>query len=416
MKTRYRMVWLGSLGLSAIALGCSASDVSASGSGSSIGAGGGAANGGAAGAVGNAGSAGTGVAGGGGTSVIVTGPISGGQGGGTLNADAACLAQAQQGEQRPIALLFMVDNSQSMNTVDRGQTQSRWNIIRAAVPAFLSAPENAGLWVGLDFFSEPLRVDAGGGGQGNNNTSCNVVDYENLNVPVDVLPGGNNAQVNALTTAINTRVVQGNTPTTPALQGAISSAATWQSAHPEQNVFVVFVTDGQPNGCNSSVANAAAAAAAGVLATPSIKTYVLGVGVEVGNLDAIAVGGGTGPTAYLVTSGGAAALTAALNTIKGTAVACDYKVPDLSGRLLDFTQINVQSRVGSQGNQVLLGRVDNAAACGTGDGWYYDQPVVIGGPPPTTITLCPSTCDPLKTTPGSELQVLIGCKTITRIQ
>ena len=167
----------------------------------------------------------------------------------------------------------------------------------------------------------------GGGNGGNANASCNVADYENPNVPIAIVPGANNAQVNAISTAITTRVVQGQTPTTPALEGAIHSATLWATAHPEMNVFVVFMTDGQPNGCMSTVANAAAAAGAGVAAMPSIKTFVLGVGPQVGNLDAIAVGGGTGPTAYLVATGGAAALTAALNAIKGTAVSCDYKVP-----------------------------------------------------------------------------------------
>jgi hypothetical protein len=318
-----------------------------------------------------------------------------------------------------VALFFMMDNSGSMTTMDPGQNQSRWEIIASAVPVFLAAPENVGLWAGLDFFPELMGVDAGrgGGGQGqNNNASCNVVDYENPNVPIALLPGPNNAQVNAFSAAINTRNVQGNTPTTPALEGAIASAATWQSAHPEQNVFVVFVTDGQPNGCNSNVQNAAAAAAAGAARTPPIKTYVLGVGPQVGNLNAIAVGGGTGPTAYLVTSGGAAALTAALNAIKGSTVSCDYKVPDVTSGQLDFTQVNVQTRVGSAGNLTVLGQVASAAACGLGDGWYYDNPIVPGGPAPTTITLCPATCGPLTMTNGSELSVLIGCKTVTRIQ
>jgi hypothetical protein len=309
----------------------------------------------------------------------------------------------------------MMDNSGSMTTVDRGQAQSRWELISTAVPAFLAAPGNAGLWAGLDFFPEFLAggADAGRGG-GGNNASCNPVDYENPNVPFALVPGAANAQVNAFATAIGTRNVQGNTPTTPALQGAIVSAAAWQASHLDQIVSVVFVTDGQPNGCNSSVANAAAAAAAGLARTPPIRTYVLGVGPQVGNLDAIAQGGGSG-SAYIVTTGGAAALTTALNTIKGTAVTCDYAVPTVPNRQLDFAQVNVQTRLGSNGNPVILPQVSGAASCGTGIGWYYDTPVVAGGPPPSTITLCPQACEPLKLAPGSEVQVLIGCKTVVRI-
>jgi hypothetical protein len=284
----------------------------------------------------------------------------------------------------------------------------------------MSDPANAGIYAGLDFFPELVGAgaDAGrqGGGNGNNNASCNVADYENPNVPIAIVPGPNNSQVNAFSTAITNRVVQGQTPTTPALEGAIHSATLWQTAHPEMNTFVVFMTDGQPNGCMSTVANAAAAAAVGSAATPPIKTYVLGVGPQVGNLDAIAVGGGTGPTAYLVTTGGAAALTAALNAIKGTAVSCDYRVPTpTNGSTLDFTAVNVQARIGSAGMPSILQNVPNVGACGTGNGWYYDQPLG-GSVAPSTITLCPSTCSAVKAAAGSELQVLIGCKTITNVR
>jgi hypothetical protein len=401
------------IGLSAMLVRCAGTDGSVGlgmtgtggTGGSSIGAGGGVTNG--AGGAGVGGSSST-------ISVSNSGPDGGADKG--LSADAACVATAMQGEQRPVALFIMMDNSGSMTTVDRGQTQSRWQLIATAVPAFLSGPSSVGLYAGLDFFPELVTPAGGGqGGGGNANASCNVVDYENPNVAIGVVPGANNALVTSFATAINTRVVQGQTPTTPALQGAIHSAALWQTAHPEMNTFVVFMTDGQPNGCNSSVANAATAAAAGVAAMPSIRTYVLGVGPQVGNLDAIAVGGGTGPTAYLVATGGADALTAALNAIKGTAVSCNYNVPSTAGRALDFSQVNVQTRVGTSGTPTIVERVDDVAACGSGNGWYYDQSL-DAGTPPTTITLCPSSCDPLKATNGSVLQILIGCQVVTRIR
>jgi len=37
------------------------------------------------------------------------------------------------------------------------------------------------------------------------------------------------------------------------------------------------------------------------------------------------------------------------------------------------------------------------------------------GAKPTLIQLCPATCDPLLKTPGSKLDVLIGCKTDVRV-
>ena len=376
-------------------------------------------NGGGGAGSGGGGSAGT-VAGGGGagrsagaSGMIVTTPPPV-DGGGQLNGDAACVATAMEGEQRPVALFLMMDSSGSMNDVDKGQTQSRWQLIATAVPAFLSDPSNVGLFAGLDFFPEP--ASGGSGGSGGTGISCSVTDYENPNVPIAIVPGANNAQVTAFANAIKGRTVQAETPTTPALQGAIHVASLWQAAHPEMNTFVVFMTDGQPNGCSSTVKNAAAAAASGVAGTPSIKTYVLGVGPSTGNLDAIAVAGGTGPKAYLVTTGGAAALTAALNAIKGTALSCDYKVPaPARGGTLDFTAVNVQTRVGFNGTQSIVRNVPDATACGTADGWYYDQPLG-GSTPPTTITLCPSSCSALTSNNGSQLLVLIGCKTVTSVR
>jgi hypothetical protein len=350
--------------------------------------------------------------------VIMTGgrDAASGAGGGLLG-DAACVSTAIRGDQRPVTLYFMMDNSQSMTTIDPGQTLSRWQIISDAVPAFAADPANAGLFAGLDFFPEP--APGGGGGRGGT-ALCAPTDYENPNVPIDVLPGASNAQAMAFATAISGRTLGGGgTPTTPALQGALAFSAMWQTAHPERTVSVVFVTDGIPNGCSSTVANAAMAAAAGLAgtpSTPSIKTYVLGVGPEVvANLDPVAMAGGTG-TAYVVTMGGAAALSAALAAIKGTTVTCDYNIPTPSGGgTIDFGLVNVQTTIGPTGAPTLIGRVDNAGACGTGPGWYFDHPVP-GVPPPTKITLCPGSCGPVQTTPGSQLDVLLGCKTEPRVQ
>jgi len=339
------------------------------------------------------------------TGIIGTGtppPDAGGAGGGGALGDAACVNTAIRGDQRPVTLYFMVDNSGSMDTVDPGQTLSRWEIVQAAVPAFASDPANAGIFAGLDFFPE-------------NGGSCNLADYEMPNVPIDVLPGVGNVQANAFATAINTRARGGGgTPTTPALTGALAFSAMWQTAHPERTVYVVFVTDGLPNGCNSSVANATTAAAAGLAGTPSIQTYVLGLGTEItNNLDPVAMAGGTG-TAYVVTMGGAGALSAALAAIKGTTITCDYNIPALDGGTIDFASVNVRTTIGSTGTPTLIGQVTNAAACGTAAGWFFDNPVPPGTPPPTKITLCPGSCDALQTMPGSQLDVLLGCKTTPR--
>jgi hypothetical protein len=268
-----------------------------------------------------------------------------GGGGGGLNADAACLADPVRGEKRPVDLYLMMDSSGSMMNVDPGQTASRWDLLRAALPIFLSDPSNAGIMVGLDFFPE---AGPGPGGNTNANPSCNVADYSAPNVPIAVLPGPNNAQIDAVTAAVNGRMVQGSTPTTPALTGALTVARDWQMAHPDRSLNVVLLSDGEPTMCMpNSIETASALARMFATGTPPIKTYVLGIGPFLNNLNQIAQGGGTG-MAYLVDMGGAAALVAALAAIRQSTLSCDYKIPTLDGGL-DLKKINVSTRVGSTG-------------------------------------------------------------------
>ena len=98
-----------------------------------------------------------------------------------------------------------------------------------------------------------------------------------------------------------------------------------------------------------------------------------------------------------------------------TTVTCDYNIPVLDGGQIDFGSVNVRTTIGPTGMPTLLGQVPGAAACGTGDGWYFDHPVPPGNPPPTTITLCPQSCSAVQNTMGSQLDVLLGCKTTPRV-
>jgi hypothetical protein len=310
-----------------------------------------------------------------------------------------------RGEKRQVDLYLMMDSSGSMMNVDPGQTASRWDLLRAALPIFLSNPTNAGMMVGLDFFPE---AGPGPGGNTNANPSCNVADYSMANVPIAMLPGLNNAQIDAVTAAVNGRMVQGSTPTTPALTGALTVARDWQMAHPDRSLNVVLLSDGEPTMCMpNSIETASALARMFATGTPPIKTYVLGIGPFLNNLNQIAQGGGTG-MAYLVDMGGAAALVAALAAIRQSTLSCDYKIPTLDGGL-DLKKINVSTRVGPTGMHAEILQVADAISCGTGPGWFFDNAVN-----PTKITLCPGTCGPLQVTDGSELQVLIGCPTRIR--
>jgi hypothetical protein len=188
------------------------------------------------------------------------------------------------------------------------------------------------------------------------------------------------------------------------LQGAIDYATAYSKGPSGRSASVVFVTDGMPNGCNSTIPDATKAATAAFGGMPQIKTYVVGLGATM-SLDEIALGGSGGMTHYFPATGDVAGqLTAALKQIAG-AITCDYVIP-MNGKALDFGLVNVQVKVGSAGMPQLVGNVGTPMGCTAQGGWYYDNPMS-----PTKITLCAQTCDPLKGAQGSTLQVLIGCAT-----
>jgi hypothetical protein len=334
-----------------------------------------------------------------------------GNGGGAVGIDAACVANVQEGESIPVNLHFLVDRSGSMtcplgnagqncnNQLAMRMPPDRWSAITDALNSFVVAPASSGIGVGLEFF--PIN------GGNNNNQDCQRTSYQIPAVPFALLPGA----ANGFGIALAQTMPNGQTPTTPALQGAIDFARSQVMANPSRDVAVVLTSDGIPNGCNSTVANAAAAAMAGATGMPPIKTYVIGVGPQLNNLNQIAAAGGTGQAFLIDTNNTAAAVaaqfTAALGKIAAP-ITCNYTIPT-TGKTPDFGAVNVQSRVGASGSPQLVLKVPDAAGCGTTGGWFYDTNTGT----PTKITLCPSTCSPLTNTEGSQLQILIGCATQT---
>jgi hypothetical protein len=171
------------------------------------------------------------------------------------------------------------------------------------------------------------------------------------------------------------------------------------------------VTDGQPNQCGSTIASRGRGRQQLCDSASPVRTYVLGIGPSVASLNMLARGG-TAP-AHLIESGGEAELVAAFSAIRDNSITCDYQLPMRPGEMLDYALVNIQVRIGINGALMPVGNVNNAAGCGPAGGWFYDQPVPPGNPPPTKITLCPATCDPLVQTAGSHLDMLVGCKMTT---
>jgi hypothetical protein len=314
---------------------------------------------------------------------------------------------------------IMFDQSASMTAMEGNQT--RWAAVTQATIAFVQSPDSAAIGVGIGYFG---RAAPG-------IEDCLVNVYAQPEVPIAVLPG--NAQ--AIVNSINRHRPLSETPTAAALTGAIQHAKDWQNRNPMHPVFVLLVTDGEPsvgvsapnplstcyNNTQQTVQGTVDAAKAGASGTPPIKTFVLGVGPQLANLDQIAVAGGT-QKAYLISGGNVAdQVVTALNTIRGTIsrtvtktvtktvpipLDCEWVMPaPMGNKDQDPEKVNVNFLSG--GALTKLGKVGSQADCASfQNGWYYDDPAA-----PTKIIACPTTCDSIKASTDGKIDILVGCDT-----
>lgn len=339
-----------------------------------------------------------------------TGNGTGEGGDGTFDPDAACATSSADGEPIPVDLYFMVDITGSMDCPVpdvAGQAAcevqpkppfsktTRWTAESAALSAFVSDPTNAGLGMGINFFPST-----------NQNTICDAATYVKPAAEIAALPGA----ATALNMVIGAQMPGGNTPTEPSLNGALQHAAAWAKANPTHRVAVVYSTDGYPEGCDATntIAAAAADAAAAFKATPSIPTYVLGVGPNLADLNSIAMSGGTTKAFLIDTSQNAATqLSAALASIRTTAVVgCTYTIPPPpAGQTLDPAKVNV-TYTNPKGvvTNVLQDPSGTTCTDPMATGWEYSADK-------TQINLCGSLCTTIKADPGGSLKVLFGCAT-----
>jgi len=247
--------------------------------------------------------------------------------------------------------------------------------------------------------------------------SCNVPSYAMPAVEVATLP----AAATALVTSFTRHTPDGLTPTSAALQGAISHAQARARTYPTHKVAVLLATDGEPDECTpSDIAGVAQIAAAGFAGTPAISTYVIGVfGPDdspdaATNLNKFAVSGGT-ESAFIVntTNNVEQQFVADLNTVRSSGLACQYMVPNSTqdGGQLDYYSVNVEF-TSSSGQAVTIGNVKNRASCSaTKGGWYYDVDPSTGAKP-QTISICDTSCTALKADLSGKVNILLGCQTI----
>jgi hypothetical protein len=321
-----------------------------------------------------------------------------GAGGSTFTGDdgggddgGGCASVSKKAEKIPLDMVLGLDTSFSMDFDDK------WINVKAALESFVANPSYADLGIGLQFF--PIRKQ------------CSVPDYETLAIDLGLQP-----QVSGpITQALEAQMMAGGTPTVPLLQGLV--AYLQARPDPTRKPVIVLATDGVPDDtCLSPVdgetpntlANATAVAAAAFAATPSIPTFVIGVGSDLSALDAIARAGGTG-MATLVDTGGNAQkqFLDALDSARQSAIPCNFAIP--SGTSVDPTETNVEYAPASAPAQNFL-YVGDSAGCvrAPTDGWYFDDPMQ-----PTQVILCDAACDMVKADDRGQVNVVFGCPRVS---
>jgi len=94
--------------------------------------------------------------------------------------------------------------------------------------------------------------------------------------------------------------------------------------------------------------------------------------------------------------------------IKNAGLACEWAIPAPKGEdMIDYSKVNVDFNDG-KGNVTPIGKVDGPEGCAdVVDGWYYDD-----AQQPTKILVCPQTCVKFKSAPNASMAIKFGCETI----
>jgi hypothetical protein len=314
------------------------------------------------------------------------GGLIGADGGGGADGGEGCAIDKKRAEKQPVDMVIGLDTSFSMDF------DEKWTNIRLALKTFVGNPAYSDLGIGLQFF--PIRKQ------------CSVADYQVPAVPLMLQPQA----AGPIGAALDVQHMAGGTPMVPLLEGVTKYLAA--SAKAGRKPVVVLATDGVPddtclaseNGSlSNTLDNAVAVADAAFKGTPSIATFVIGVGGELTALDAIAAAGGT-QTATLVDTGGnaQAALLAALDGIRKKAIPCDYDIPPGT---IDPKATNVTyTSAGTTKSLVFVGNDAGCEKAPDGAGWYFDDEAN-----PHKVILCKAICEAVKGDDQGSVDLLFGC-------
>lgn len=313
-----------------------------------------------------------------------------------LGLSGSCSGQVFEGEAAALDLLLVFDESGSMSTkVNETTGETRLDIVRDALRAFMQDPESAGIGLGLSYFGQmPLGE-----------TSCDPADYDELAVAFGALP----EHADALLESLEAQKPTGETPTGAAIRAACDLALAHRKEAGAVVTSILLVTDGEPKAplsapeCEPTLTDAVLAAQECSERT-GLPIYVLGVGPSLENLNQIAEAGGT-DSAYLADLDNRDQVLDALQRIRISAqIPCGFEITPWGPETeLDY-QASTVAYVNAACSYTGIVRVDSAAGCDEdGSGYFFDNPEE-----PTRIDLCPATCAEVRTQ-GQQLFYSIGC-------
>jgi hypothetical protein len=271
-----------------------------------------------------------------------------------------------------------------------------WETVTGGLRQFVLDGSSAGTGVGLRYFGSTCDAD---------------VYNRQPTVEIGELPGNQDAMLAAL----NSRMTFTASPMKAALEGSINHQTARAAANPDVKQVVVLMTDGFTADltCRYTTQDLEDVADTGFNSNPSIETYVIGFGfpdtmsaiadevlARFSPLDSLAAKGGTRQATILKSDDTADAVSTALQAVRRAAQPCDYKVPEG----VDPAKLNMAFVPFGQ-----IPRVDDPAKCGQKPGFWYDP----ADGTPTTIKLCPTSCQTLQENDYAAALV-IGCPTLRR--
>ncbi len=248
-----------------------------------------------------------------------------------------------------------------------------------------------------------------------NRTRCDAEAYL-ASEPFHTLPDEADAVMNLLRGA----EIQGSTPTLPALQGAILTAAERAAEYPGHKAIVLLATDGFPTSCDPAIPPLARhpsegipalCAAAAIGLAEGIQTYVVGVFAadEVGQareqLSLVTRAGGSGEATVLTgVSDLSGQFLDSLNDVRQLGGTCAYALPRPGGRPLSAAHLTVS--LGTDGEAIPLARVTRDTCDPELGGYYFDREP-NGSVQPSRVELCPASCAVAQD--GAEVRLAVNC-------